>query len=276
MSRSRSAAANQRIKLTGAAILVFARHEGLAGGPGSLYLSLLLELARMNISLITTLILLACVSQIKSSAVAGDDGDQKEPPLQFTVCIGEKKIRLAEGESGEFLGTFVNPKVSIEIDPNRTFPYEGIRFEYPRTFNFEAQSQEPGVKFWTLAGNDLKIFYRTSVEEVTPLKFAESLIFNVGRSKAEIIDQNATATFGKNKLAGVVVRLSFGPRTILYRIYSLPKLNNRSRILGLQDSVGANDIPSSEYDVAMKVFSRSLIIESNDNRTVNETQKKDK
>ena len=230
----------------------------------------------MNISTITKLMLLACLSHITSSAVAGDDDERKEPPLQFTVFVGEKKIRLAEGGSGELLGTFVNPKVSIEIDPYRTFPYEGIRFEYPRTFNFEAESQEPDVKFWTLSGNNLKIFYRTSTEEVTPLMFAESLILNLGRTKAEIIDQNATANFGKNKFAGVVVRIPIGPRTILYRIYSLPKRNNRSRLLGFQDTVGANDTPSPEYDVEMKVFSRSLTIDSNEDRTVNETQTKNK
>src|SRR5262245_43616031 len=103
------------------------------------------------LSLAVPLLCLGC--RMRTAAV----DESQEPPLVCVVKLDDSSIELTEGETGQVNGTFTNPKLTVTPQPNRTFPYQGITFKYPRAFNFEADLSDPESKNWTLSGNDLKI-----------------------------------------------------------------------------------------------------------------------
>lgn len=197
---------------------------------------------------------------LASAAFAQDES--KEPPQSFLLKVGDKSLTIVEGETKQLLGSFANPAVNITPEPYRVFPYQGVRFQYPRYYAFEADLAEPAKKTWTLSGNDAKVMIFAFPFKHTPKEFAESVIDHLDRSKSKILDANAKLRLGDHTLAGTKFRVILGSQPITQEVYSLPAPAGTTRFFILQDSPDDKGNYSTEAKTLLALLQKSFQVDA--------------
>ena len=184
-----------------------------------------------------------------------------EPPLTYSIKVGDKTATLSEGETVQLDGTFANPTITVTAQPHRVFPYQGVTFEYPRSFTFEADLEDRNAKNWTLSGNDLKIMYFVLNVSLSTDDFANNMIDQFGRENATVVNANATITLGKQKLAGTSLRVTLASHTMVMDIYRIPSRGTQTKLLVLQDSLDDSGNRSKESKRILAEIQSSFTIE---------------
>ncbi len=187
--------------------------------------------------------------------------ESMEPPLNYTVKVGEKTMTISEGESVQFDGTFTNPNVTVTPHSYRVFPYQGITFKYPRSFTFEADLVDPTAKTWTLSGNDFKIMYFVLNDALSAADFAKDMINQFGRENAKVVDANATITLGEQQLNGTSFRVTVATHKMVMDIYRLPSRGTQTRLLVFQDSLDDSGNRSKEGQTTIAEVKSSFAME---------------
>jgi len=178
-----------------------------------------------------------------------------EPPLNYTLKMGDQSVRLVPGKEAEIKGNFTNPTVTLVPDEHRTFSYGGVTFGYPSDFAFEADFGEKGLKTWTLDGSDSVIMLHCyETEKVTAEDIATSLkgVFGKG-TKSE----PTSMTFNGKKLSGVRVHATVAGSTFFQDILALPS-EEGSRLLILQDRPKDAKVSEVETKKVMKLLNETL------------------
>ena len=198
----------------------------------------------MRICLLPTLLPLLFLAS-DSLTWAGPDESQ-EPPLQFSVHVGDKSLMVAEGETGQLEGTFAHPRIKVVPQPYRVFPYQGITFEYPRSFTFEADLTDPGVKNWNLSGNDFQIMIFVMDTQLTARAFANNMIEQFGRENCVLVDTNSKITLGDKTLSGATLHITLAAHKMVMDVYRVPSQDSRTKLLVLRDNLDEEDQRSKE------------------------------
>lgn len=193
--------------------------------------------------------------------IANGANEKVEPPLKFTVTVGGKSTTVSEGETVQLDGTFTNPKITVVPQPYRIFPYQGVTFNYPRSFTFEADLTDPDTKTWTLSGNDFVIMYFVSEGSLTADSLAKHMIEKFGRKNARIANANARVTLGKHTLNGTSLRVSIADHQMVMDIYSVPSRDGKARLLTFQDNVNDAGGHSEEGRRTLADLKKSFVIE---------------
>ena len=194
-----------------------------------------------------------------STSTAADESI--EPPLKYSVKVGNETATLFEGVPVRIDGTFTNPTVAIIPDSSRVFPYQGVKFRYPKTFTFEADVDDPASKTWVLSGNDIKITYSVYQGTLSTKDFADSMLDQFGRENSEIVDKQATITLGQEKLSGISLRTTLAGHKMQIDIYSVPSRGSETRILMFQDSLDDSGNRSEEGSRVLAEIGSSFSIE---------------
>jgi hypothetical protein len=179
---------------------------------------------------------LVCLAGGIVPAIAADEADESaEPPLKYSVQVGDKTVAASEGEAIQLEGTFVNPKLKITPHPFRVFPYQGVSFNYPRGYSFEADFDDPNVKIWTLTGNDFVIMFFAMDVAISAEQYAKDMVEQFGGENAKITNANAKIKLGKHEFSGVTMQATVVTQTLELQIYHLSTKGNGTRLLVFQD-----------------------------------------
>jgi len=204
---------------------------------------------------VCALLFASCVSR----APAQDE--TKEPPQTFVINLGEKSEKVVEGETKKLSGTFTDPQVSVTPEPYRLFPYQGVRFQYPRTYSFEADVADAAEKTWTLSGNDVTIMFFAFNSQLTTADFAEKMIDQFGKPNCQIVDANAKLKLGAHELSGTKIKVKVGTHTIMQEIYSIPTAARKTRLFILQDNPDEQGNHSTEARGVLDVLKKSFQVD---------------
>ena len=205
---------------------------------------------------------LACLLCASRGGLGAVD-ESKEPPQQFKLTIGDNSVPLVEGEPVRIDGTFTNPQVKLTPEPYRLFPYAGVAFEYPRSFTFEADFENPRHRSWTLSGNDFKIMYFDVKAPLTPGNYADELIAGLGEAQCKVMDPDAKVTLGKHTLSGTKLLMTVANQPVSFEIYALPAPAGAkgARLLVFQDNVDeAGGGHTKEGVATLEVLKRTFAI----------------
>ena len=184
----------------------------------------------------------------------GEDESQ-EPPLTYEVKLDDQTITFKEGETTEITGMFTNPKVTITPRQSRVFPYQGIRFKYPRSFGFEADVSKPIAKNWHLKGKHLRISLFVTPSDLSTGQYAEGMRKIMGLANTEITNAHAEITLGTETLQGTSVQFQVITKTQVIKlsttavldIYKVPSQGHQPRFLLFQDTLDKDGNHSKEY-----------------------------
>jgi len=187
--------------------------------------------------------------------------EKKEPPIQYTLTIGDETVSLTEGQTVAVEGTFANPTIRLTADPHRQFSRRGISFEYPRHFTFEADFDDPDEPNWTLSGNDFKIMLLIIVGRVSAAQLAESMIDQFGEDACSISESQSRITLGQHELSGTTVRLHLADHDFSQQIYRVEHEGEMTKMLILQDYVDAKGRHTREGKKCLKLLKSSFQVE---------------
>ncbi len=110
----------------------------------------------------------------------------KEPPLAYTLILGDKRFPIELDKDTPLPGEFKDPKARLEAAKTRTFNFKGIKFEYPAAFGWEAEVDDPNPLIWTLSGNDLTVMIFHSEVEVDPRVQAREMAEHLGQKSPKM------------------------------------------------------------------------------------------
>jgi hypothetical protein len=192
----------------------------------------------------------------RSAGPKGAVNEREEPKLSFTVRVGTAELHLAEGEEAPAGGAFTNPSIAVRVKPERTFTYAGLRFEYPRSFNFEADLSSDDAHSWTLSGSDLKIMVFRLGAVVPVEDFAKDLADQYG---AGTTISPVTVKLGDREYAGRRVQARLASHEFIQDVLPLPPLGDRGRFVILQDAASQ---PGAESQSARTLLVRTFRIEN--------------
>ncbi len=201
---------------------------------------------------IPTLLMLACVTT--GSAIFADD--TTEPPLSYTLEVDGLKFLITADKTVILKGNFQNPKVTLRASSTRRFEHVGIAFDYPANFTFEADVSEPGIRSWTMSGNNVTLMLFDFEQPVKPAELiastAESLETNVDRMEPTTIKLGSLNAEGQSAL------LKVGEVALTYSVVALPAAEGKSRLLIVQDLPQENGQPSDEKTAILKTLDDSF------------------
>jgi hypothetical protein len=180
-----------------------------------------------------------------------DDPNQapeaREPKLSFDVGMGTTRVRLIEGEGAIVPGNFQNPTLSITVEPQRTFSYAGLRFDYPRSFTFEADL-EATTSSWTLSGNDLKLMVFRFDERLTIEDYVKGLVERFG---ANTTTRPLQLRLGGVDYTGARLDVRLVQTDLTHEVVELPPYDGKYRILSIQDTKKAATAAEGVYARAL-------------------------
>ena len=181
--------------------------------------------------------------------------------MKYSVMVGEKSVMISEGQTVQLDGTFSNPKITVTPQPFRVFTHQGLSFEYPRAFTFEADLEDRNAKNWTLSGNDLKILYFVLEESLSTADFSNSMIIQFGRKNAKVVNANASIKLGKHTLAGTTLHATIITHSMVMDIYRIPSRDGVTKLLVFQDSLDGSGNRSKEGEQAIARIKSSFALE---------------
>jgi len=184
--------------------------------------------------------------------------EAQEPPVRYSLTVGDKTLKLTEGQSVDLDGSFTNPKVTLRAEPTRTFSLHGITFDYPRGYTFEADLSEPAAKTWTLSGPSCVLMVFVMQEKLTAATFADALINRYGKQSCRITNPNAELNLGKHKCPGVAVKLNIAGQLLAQEIYLVESHGRETKLLVIQDSLGEQDKPTQERQMTVEIVAKSF------------------
>lgn len=189
--------------------------------------------------------------------------ETKEPPQTFAVKLGDQTVKVLEGEPAKLTGSFTNPQLTITPDPYRVFPYQGVRFEYPRTYSFAYEGNLGGVseKLWTMSGDDVILMICLLKKKMTVTEFAEGLMDQFGRTNCMVVDSNARLTVGAHSIRGQTIRINIRNHRITQEVYDLPSAVGQTRLLVLQDEPTEKGEHSAEAKGVLETLKKSFQID---------------
>ena len=211
----------------------------------------------MTQPILTTRPLLAVAFSLLAAFSCGpvSAAEDTEPPLHFTLKIGDRSVRVAPGVAADVKGKFTDPKVTLVPDAHRTFGYGGMTFDYPSNFAFEADFSTNGLKMWTLDGNNFVIMiHHYEAETVAPADLAEVMKKSYGAgAKSEPVSHN----FNGTKLSGVRIHATVAGTSLIQDILALPAKEG-GRVLILQDLSPQEKVSDDESKQVLKLLGETL------------------
>ncbi|MFN7733552.1 MAG: hypothetical protein ACK5OB_16770 [Pirellula sp.] len=179
--------------------------------------------------------------------------ESTEPPLKYTLKVGDQSIDINEGETARLEGVFTNPEVTLTTQPFREFTYQGISFRYPSKFVFEADLDDANYKNWTLSGNDFKIMYFVLNARLTTSDFAKSMMGKFGLENCELANA-PQMKFGDKSLSGTTLNVTLAGNKLVIDIYGVSSNGKQTKLLVLQDDLDDSGNRSTEGKQALEFF----------------------
>ena len=199
---------------------------------------------------------LATCFAIAGSGAASEPEDV-EPPVKYTLIVDGKATEISEGKPVRLAGDFKSPEVSLKLDPNRTFKYAGVKFQYPRHFSFGADLAGNEARLWTLRGNDVNIMVADVEGYATLTVFARSMANNLGKGTVSFVDRKLNGKLGGHNLPGLKVKITIGETESSMEFYMIGKGGGRTRFLVFHDHTATR---SKDGDAAFTLLNDSFDI----------------
>lgn len=191
------------------------------------------------------------------AAPADVDPESIEPPLGYSLQVGNESISLREGQPVQLTGTFVNPQVKLSSGDFRTFPYAGLSFRYPKEYSFEAKFTTAGLRQWTLDGRNCVVCVQVFKANLTLSELVNSLTDQFGKQNCQVTD--VSITLGDHKFKGKRIQAKVVMQTVIQEVFPLPS-SAGAKFLALQDLPNNDGTPSDERKRLGKLLTETFAI----------------
>ena len=188
------------------------------------------------------------------------EDESQEPPLTYEVKLDDKTISAQKVEHTELPGMFTNPNVTITPNQNRMFSYQGIRFQYPRSFEYKADFSNPRVKMWHLLGDNLCVNIIASLVDITPGSVVNTFRSDFRLDDTQVKIARAEMTLGTETLKGISLQVLKANKTanLTLDVFQVPSRSNSKIIITFNDKLDKDGNHSEEYHDAICEMKKSF------------------
>jgi hypothetical protein len=183
-----------------------------------------------------------------------------EPPMVYTLTVGDQKVALIEGQPVRVEGQFTNPMVQLSVEPCRVFLQDGVAFHYPDFFTHEADVNDTEAMTWTLSGNDVTLMWFDLVGDVSAAGMAEAMIGQFGRENCHLAAGDARLLLSGKPHVGVSLKVQLAGERLSIDLYRVSDQEGRSKLLVLQDVLDDMGRPSRECTKLREILMSSFQI----------------
>ena len=191
---------------------------------------------------------------------AGDVDESVEPLASYTLLVDGKPFTVSVDEKVTLHGSFVDPRVELRVGKTRTFPYAGLRFQYPAHFTWEADLDGGRFRNWTLSGNDFKIMLFVTAEDLVPANYVTQLRSKFGRDRTSASDR--TQRLGERVFEGKRLVADVAGYRFRQDVYALPPVPKGGgwRLIVLQAPVDPEGGAKKEVDEALRLLEQTFAV----------------
>ncbi|MDD2999095.1 MAG: hypothetical protein PHV05_08555 [Candidatus Riflebacteria bacterium] len=180
-----------------------------------------------------------------------------EPADSYKLLVNGSEYEIFAGKDTELPLKLDNPKISLKLEPFKTFNYGGIYLQYPRYYTFEADLADKEASFWNLSGKQSILMIQKYPAEMDHKIMATML-------KPRFGEENTTVGECSMNLNGIVTKgskvvASIGGSSISQEIFSF-KLNSGSLLLILQNALNEKGEPSEEGQILRELLTSTFKI----------------
>ncbi len=196
-----------------------------------------------KINLLCTVLLMIMIMPAFAVPVSAEIDESREPSESYRLLMSGQEIPLFTDKDTELPENAGKAKARLIVEPNKRFTYGGIELSYPRYFTFEADLSEPGVRLWSLSGNQAVLMVQRYPVVMDHRTMAEQLLPSFGAGNSKLSE--CEITLEQKKTAGSRVITTIGEGIISQEIYSFAMASG-SLLLIIQDTIVADGSSSAE------------------------------
>lgn len=163
--------------------------------------------------------------------------ESTEPTDQYVLKIDGHNYPIELNKRTQLSVSLSNPEILLKVNPYKTFKYGGVFFKYPRYFTFEAYLDHPGVKMWSLSGNNAVILFQKFQTPIEHRDSAKLLAHKYGRENCKI--EECEIIISGKSIQGSKVLVKLAGNSLSQQIFSF-KAKHGTTLLILQDSLSHN------------------------------------
>lgn len=161
-----------------------------------------------------------------------------EPPAQYELQINGKPVSLTL-EKEMWVGMKAGPtRVKLVRSPLRQFDKNGVRFQYPVDYTFEADVSNPNVLIWTLSGTNSALMVQQFSKAPANILIdgvTSEAIKLYGRNNVRI--SSSSMAIGSRQIKGKRLNVTLAKQKLMQEFYAFNNSQN-SFVLMIQDSSG--------------------------------------
>jgi hypothetical protein len=187
--------------------------------------------------------------------------DSAEPPIVYTLEVDGRFVTLQPDTPLKLEGSFEAPTLILRVAQTRTLQADGVTFNYPAYFTFEADISDPEVKTWTASGNDVTVMLFSFSAEVDARALAESTAEALQARDIKV--DPVKVRLGEQEREGVKATMPLLDQTVIQQVLTLPPSSKGSRLLVLQEVRGQGAGEAAELGATLKVIAASLKVADN-------------
>jgi hypothetical protein len=184
------------------------------------------------------------------------DDESAEPPIVYTLEVDGQSVTIQPDKPLKLEGSFESPTLTLRVAQTRTLQAEGITFNYPAYFTFEADTSDPEVKTWTASGNDVTLMLFSFAEKVDARALAESTAEALQARDVQV--EPVKVKLGDQERAGVKATMPLLDQTVIQQVLTLPATDKGSRLLVLQEVRNQGAGEAAELGATLKVVAASF------------------
>lgn len=189
---------------------------------------------------------------------AQENDPDVEPPHEFYIEIGEKKVDVEAGKAFK-LDVSKEQELVLKQKPDRFFNRCGISFRFPQEYSYDFNNNKPAI--WSLKGKQSIViiqFYKDEIPEAIFPVFLKSLEVQY-KNQAKTTD--VTETLGSTLLSGKSIEphLTLSAK-IVQSVYPI-KLGDNTAILLIQHTQKNNGTLKPESEALMKLLKETFKVE---------------
>ena len=185
--------------------------------------------------------------------------EDREPPLLTYLEVGGIKTPIELDKPLDLKTQEGMTSVTLRVEPYREFPYAGLGFRYPRSYAFDADLDNPGIRMWTMEGPDCTVMvfcYPSSSDPATTLdQSIEGARERFGAEESSA--EPASLKLGDEELSGTLLKILIGGQSMHQHFFSLATVGG-TVLLILQDSPDDGGEPSAEYKALIEMLQGSF------------------
>ncbi|MEM6684880.1 MAG: hypothetical protein AAF617_03705 [Bacteroidota bacterium] len=174
----------------------------------------------------------------------------KAPKTNLVVTINGKEYKMSEGQQVLRDGNLI----SVKFADYKIFDNGSIRFEYPRHFSFEYES-DIGYKNWSFNGNNFVIMY-FEIASGTLNEFVKEISGQFGKGNYTI--KRTTKALGNRVLGGRRIDVKLVGEKLVLELFEIEMQDGKTRILAFQDAPDEYGNPTQEGKKAVRSIQNTI------------------